>query len=168
MKEVQIFEGWPEDEAPETIEIPQGALRWKEQEREVSTPLGMVKIVVEFLDHAGTEIMKPGEQNRIGKMQLPHFLLAVLTDKRQLSPETLQFVLELLEVSRSSLANVVGVGRSTFSNFFARRAVSKGLEHSLVLALIEELRNPGFIASIREAQEQSEVSNGLALQLKLA
>lgn len=77
-------------------------------------------------------------------------------------------MLELLGVSRAALSDVVGVGRSAFSNFFARESISKGLENALVLALIEELRNPGFIASIREAQSQAEFSMGLAPLLKLA
>ena len=168
MKENHIFEGWPEDETPKTIQIQQGALIWKKQEREVSTPLGIIKAIVEVLDHAGTEIMRPGEQTRLGKVQLPHFLLAVLTGKRELAPEALQYALEVLQVSRSALTDVVGVGRSTLSNFFARGSVSKGLERSLALALIEEIRNPGFIATVRNAQNHVVDSAALALQLKLA
>lgn len=163
-----LLEGWPEDEAPESIEIPAGALKWLSVDKEVSTPLGTITAKVEMLDHAGAEVMRPGEQTRIGRTQVPHFLLAVLTGKRSLTPEALQFVLELMDVSRAGLADVVGVGRSTFSNFFSRGSVSKGLEHALVLALIEELRNPGFIASVRDAQAKDGVSEGLALHLKLA
>ncbi len=163
-----LFEGWPEDEAPEFINIPAGALKWVLVEKEVSTSLGTTTTQVEMLDHSGLDVLRPGEQTRIGKMQLPHFLLAVLTGKRNLTPEALQFALELFGVSRSALADVIGVGRSTFSNFFSRGTVSKCFEHALVLALIEELRNPGFIASVREAQLKEEVTEGLALHLKLA
>lgn len=149
-KELQNFidsSEWPADDAPDSIpEITE--TRWIKRKIDVSTPLGVTKAVVKCKKRSdGSYFLAPGEEERVGKMQILVFTENARIDTTIMTSSALHFILEILKIKQTELAVAVNVGRSAISNFISGKSSSQ-LAGSIAACLYIEASDSGNIKKI--------------------
>ena len=128
------------------VNIPEENLQWRRVSHDFSSILGQSSVTAWVLDYDGPTILKPGECERLGRLQARRYLRLLLCGEAQLSYDEFYYLLRLFKTDSAKLARMMNCAKTTFSNFKSTGKVDKRVEREIALCFALELAQPGTIS----------------------
>jgi len=134
------------------MSVPVSTLKWRTTEDYIlNTPLGVDECRVEILDVDGYEVLRPGEDERIRKIQARFFCEWVIETRSLILGPQLRYLLDVFNLAQGVLADAVQISASAVSQLLSgRNAPSLQTARELALLFCLESSRPGTIARLAE------------------
>lgn len=142
----------PQERPQPPLSVPISSLPWKVVEDHVlNTPLGVDDCRVEVLDTDAYRVLKPGEDERIRKIQARLFCEWVIETRGVILGPQLRYLLEVFGLTQGVLAEAVQVSASAISQLISgKNTPSSQTARELALLFCLESSSPGTISSLAE------------------
>lgn len=132
------------------VPVPIDSLKWKRIDDYVlNTVLGTHTCRAEVLDSNAYLILKPGEDERLEKLQAALFCDWVIATRGIILGPQLKYLMEVFDLSQSVLAEAVQVSQSAISQLIrGQTSPSKQTSRELAILFRIEIASPRFIADL--------------------
>jgi len=139
-------------------------LKWKwVHDFELNTPLGIDDCRVEVLE-SDEAILKPGEDERVRKLQVRPFCEWIVQSDGHLLGEQLHYLLGVFELSQKTLASALGVSRAAVSLIVnGQNRPSRQTCHFVALLFELEIEQPGTITRLASGRLRCRETPALSL-----